>query len=184
MTEPLPPEIELIALKAIETEVARRIKVAKAVIGQRYADGSRESFRSPVDDAKVGIVYKTDPDAQWVVSDPVALEEHLRSFPGNLEPTVTITAGDMPEALAILAEHAPALLSETTVLRPEVILAALAQSKETKQPAAPGIERRKAPGVLTVKPAEGAFETVGKMIEARLLTWDARPVLESGEEAS
>ena len=46
--EPLPPEFELLALAAIAKEAEKREAIVKALIGQRYADGSRETFRSPV----------------------------------------------------------------------------------------------------------------------------------------
>jgi hypothetical protein len=184
VTAPLPPEVELLALKALETEIVRRQKVAKAVIGQSYPDGEKRTFRSPIDDAKVGIVYRSDPDPDWQITDREALEQHLRAFPGNMVTSVRIDPADMPEALAVLAEYASHLLTETDELDPDAVQAALDQSKATGQPAAPGIERRKPAGVLTVRPDRGAYETVARLVQANLLTWDARPVLPAGEEAS
>lgn len=182
---PLPPEVEALALAAIESEVKKRKTLTKALFGHRYPDGHRETFRSPVGAAKLGQVYRTDPEPQWVVTDRAALEEHLRSFPGNLAVTVTIVPEDMPEALAVLAEHAPGLLTELAELDPEAERAALAQSRATGEPAAPGIGLVKAGGSLTVVPDKGAFDQVGRLIAAGVLTWDARPVLEQGQaEAS
>lgn len=180
--EPLAPEVEILALAAIEAEVKKRKEMAKALIGQRYPDGHRESFRSPVNAAKLGMVYRSDPEPTWVVTDREALREHLRGFPGNLVVTVTIVPEDMPEALAVLAEHAPGLLTELAELDPDAERAALDQSRATGEAAAPGIELRKASGSLTVKPAVGAFEQVGRLIAAGVLTWDARPVIEQAEQ--
>lgn len=184
MTDPLPPEVELLALKALENEVVRRQKVVKAVIGQGYADGDKHTFRSPLDDAPVGIVYKTDPEPVWEVVDRDALEAHLRAIPYNVTSKVTIAPEDMPEVLAVLAVHAPDLIAETHELDSSAVAAALLQSKVDGKPAAPGIEKRKPSGVLTPKLGRGAYETVGRLIQAGLLTWDARPVLPAGEEAS
>ena len=182
--EQLPPELEVLALAAIAKEAEAREKVVKATIGQRYPDGRRETFRSPVTGAKLGMLYRTDPEPKMVITDRAALEEHLRSFPGNLITEIGIAAADMPEALAVLAEHAPGLLTETQRLDPTTVDAALAQSRATGEPAAPGIEKRKPSGSLTVKPDAGAFEQVGHLIRAGVLTWDARPVLTEGEAAS
>lgn len=180
----LPPEVELLALKAIETEVVARQKMLKALIGQRYADGDKHTFRSPIGDAKVGMVYRSDPDARWEITDRDALVEHLKSFPGNLRVEVGIVPGDMPEALAVLAQHAPGLISETATLDPDAVSAALAQSKATGEPAAPGISRVKPAGVLTAKPAPDAMSEVGRLVAAGALTWDARPILPATEAAS
>jgi hypothetical protein len=182
--EPLAPELEVLALAAIAKEAEKRGTIVKALIGQRYPDGMRETFRSPVTAAKLGMVYRTDPEPKMVVTDKAALEEHLREFPGNLITDVGVAEQDMPEVLAVLAEHAPHLITETQRLDPTTVDAALAQSRATGTPAAPGIESRKSAGVLTVKPDAGAFEQVGHLIQAGVLTWDARPAIEAAEEAS
>lgn len=178
---PLAPELECLALASIATEAERRKKIAKALIGQAYPDGRRESFRSPVDGSKLGMVLRTDPDPTWVVTDRAALEAHLREFPGNLDVSLEIVAEDMPEALAVLGEHAPGLITETATLRPDAVPAALAQSAATGEAAAPGIERVKASGTLTVKPDAGAFEVVGRMIRAGVLSWDGSRALAAAE---
>jgi len=179
----LPPEVELLALKALENEVVRRQKVVKAVIGQTYQDGDKHTFRSPINDAPVGIVYKTDPNPVWEIVDRDALEKHLRADDDNMQSTLVIPAADMAEALAVLDEHAPHLLDVVTELKPDAVQNALNEAKSGKT-AVPGIEKRKPSGVLTPKLAEGAYERVGELVQAQLLTWDARPVLPAAEEAS
>jgi hypothetical protein len=182
--ESLPTEVEALALKALVNEAERREVVAKALFNQRYDEGDRRTFRSPITGAKLGIVYKTDPEPKMVITDRAALEDHLRRDDDNLITEVVIVPEDMPEALAVLAEHAPGLLTEIQRLDPTAVDAVLAQSRKSGVPAAPGIEPRKAAGVLTVKPDAGAYEQVGHLIQAKLLTWDARPVLPAAEEAS
>jgi hypothetical protein len=183
--EPLAPEIEALALAELAKRVKARTDLTKALIGQRYPDGHKETFRSPVDGRKLGIVYRTDPDPQWRVTDRAAFDKEARTYPGNLETVVSIAEEDMPEALAVLAEHAPRLLTETVRLRAGIVEAALAQSEATGQAAAAGIERMKAPGSLTVKPDPAAGSVVEALVNAGLLAWDMRPALPAAEaEAS
>ncbi|MDN5929652.1 MAG: hypothetical protein L0I24_01060 [Pseudonocardia sp.] len=181
--DPVVGEVEVLAYAAIEREAKRRKELGKAIIGQRYPDGRTERIRSPLGD-RMGSVYRTDPEPQWVVTDREALHAHLRTFPGNLTISVGIAPEDMAEALAVLDEFAAHLLTETTVLDPEAERAALAQSAATGEPAAPGIERVKPSGSLTVSPAKDAFDVVGRLMTRGLLSWDGRPSLPSSEEGA
>lgn len=174
----MPAEIEALVLATLRKRVNEREKLVKALIGQRYPDGHRESFRTP-DGSKLGMVLRTDPEPEWVITDRDALVEHLSSFPGAMVTEVRIAPEDMPEALAVLAEHAPNLVTETSRLDPAVVDAALAQSRATGQAAAPGIARIKPAGVLTVRPDKVAGEAVERMVAAGQITWDGRPVLET-----
>lgn len=177
------PEIEALVLAELGKRVKKRTDLVKAVVGQRYPDGHKETFRSPLDGAKLGIVYRTDPDPEWKVVDAEALDTELRSYPGNVETFVEI-AGDRAEVLAVLAEHAPHLLADSVQVRPDVVQAALAQSAATGAPAAAGIAMVKPGGSLTVKPDPKAGEAVERMVAAGVITWDGQPVLESAEGAA
>lgn len=179
--EQLPPEVEAIALAVIEAEAKKRKTVVKALIGSGYDEGEKRTFRTP-SGKKLGLVYRTDPDAQWQVVDAAALDADLRSFPGNLVTEVGIAPEDMPEALAVLAAHAPHLLTDTTRVADGVVEAALAQSAATGRPAAAGIEKRTPAGSLVVKPDRCGFEAVGELIQAGLLAWDGSRVLPAADE--
>lgn len=179
MTVPaLPAEVEALVLAELGKRVKSRTDMVKALVGQRYPDGHKETFRSPLDGAKLGIVYRTDPDPQWRVTDPAALDAELRTYPGNLETVVGIAAEDEPEAFAVLAEHAPHLLTETVRVREGVVEAAVEQSKATGTPAAAGIELVKPAGSLTVKADPGAGPVVERLVAAGVVTWDGQPGLE------
>jgi hypothetical protein len=178
----LPAEIEALVLAELGKRVKARTETTKALFGQRYPDGHRETFRSPLDGSKLGIVYRTDPDPQWKVTDREALHAHLREYRGNVE-TVYEIADDLA-AIDVLREHAPHLLVEITRVIPDVVEAALDQSRATGEPAAPGIELVKPSGSLTVKPDPKAGGAVERLVEAGVITWDGRPVLETGQEAS
>lgn len=180
-SEPLQPELEALALKALESRVTAQIKVTKSEFGQRYLDGRKETFRSPVDEAKLGQVYRTDPDPEWRITDRVALREHLETFPGNFVSRLVVD-GDDAEILAVLDQHAPHLLKEVTEVPEEVFQAALRESKETGEAVAPGIKKVKPEGVLVVKPDKDAGRAIEGMVRAGLLTWDGRRPITSGQE--
>lgn len=185
--ESLPPEVEALALQCLAGRVKKQLDLSKAEFSADYEPGEKRAFRSPVDDRKLGLIWRTDPDAQWVIVDRAALTEHLMGFPGNRETVVQIVgSAPLEEILPVLAEHAPHLIEDVEVLRDGVVEAALAQSRDTGQPAAPGIEKRKAGGALTVKPDVSAHLAIEGLIRAGLLQWDGRRALPAsdGREAS
>lgn len=181
--EPLPDEVELLALKTLENRVKARIATTKAVVGAQYKAGDRHTFRSPVDGKKIGMVLRTDPDAEWVVTDPAALHAHLRQFPGCTETVYAIS--DTASAIEFLVEHEPALLHEITRVRDDVIRDALIQSRESGIAVAPGIELRKPDGVLTARPDPQAGDAIEGLQRAGWLGWDGKALLPPAtEEAS
>lgn len=179
---PIAPEVEALVLAELGKRVKARTDSVKAVFGQRYPAGHKETFRSPLDRRlKLGIVYRSDPDPKWQVVDREALHAHLRTFPGNVV-TRHEVIGDEHEVVDILREYAPHLLAEVTVVPEWVVEAALEQSAATGEPAAPGIELRAPSGSLTVRPDVNAGPAIEAMVTAGLFTWDGRPVLPAGDE--
>jgi hypothetical protein len=170
--EPLGPELEALALQVLAARVKQHVDLTKAEFSSSYNDGDKHTFRSPLDDRKLGQVYRTDPEPRWVISDRKALEDHLRTFPGNLRPVIT---GDPSEVLGVLLDHAPHLIGDE--LDPYAVQAALEQSKATGTPAAPGIEKVKSSGALTVKPDAAAAGAIEDLIRAGLLRWDGTRAL-------
>jgi hypothetical protein len=178
----LPEEVEALALKALESEAGKRLKVSKAVIGQRYDDGDRKTFRSPIgDQPKLGMVYRTDPEPVWTVTDLDALDAHLAQDPDNLETTFEINA-DASELLPLLLEHAPHLVDEVERVTQAARGAAMAAAKAGK--AIPGIAKVKSGGVLTVTPDKNAAEAITGLVQAGLLTWDGRRALPESTEGA
>jgi len=181
LPEPLPPEVEAIALKALESRVTAQLKMTKVDFSSRYEAGEKRTFRSPLDDARLGIVYRTDPEAEWRITDRAALRQHLETFPGNFVARLVIV-GDEAEVLAVLDQYASHLLEEISEVPDEVFNAALRESRETGQAVAPGITKVKPGGSLTVKPDERAGDAIKRMVDAGLLTWDGRRALPTGEQ--
>ncbi len=171
----LPPEVEALALKKLETTAAKMLGATKAEFGQSYPEGRRETFRSPVDDLRIGQVWRTDPDPEWRITDRAALMEHLASFPGNVVSRMVISEeADEAEVIAVLMEYADHLLDEVSGVPDEVVKAALDQSKATGTAAAPGISKVKPGGVLTVAPDKNAHLAIEGLVRAGLLSWDGR----------
>lgn len=171
-------EVEALAYAAIEKEAKRRKDLQRAVLNQRMTEGDTRRVRSPLGD-KLGAISKTDPEPQWTVTDPDALDAHLRTFPGNLVEVDVIA--DEPAAVEVLREHAPHLLRTAEVLAPGVVEAALEQSAATGEPAAPGIGRVQPAGTVNVRPDKDALAAVAKLVRAGQLDFLAPQALPEGK---
>jgi hypothetical protein len=176
----LPVEIQALVL----AELAKRLKTGqaatKAIVGGRYEPGDKQTFRSPLDDAKLGTVFRSDPDPEWRIVDSAATLGHLREDPANVESYFEI--GDEQSAIDVLHNVAPHLLIEVERVKPAAIDAAVERARQGEQ--VPGVERVKPEGVLSVRPDKNAGEAIERMVQAGVITWDGRPVLEAGREAS
>jgi len=178
------PEVEALILKALESRVGDALKTTKAIIGIAYDEGDKHSFRSPLDDRKLGIVYRTDPEGRWQVTDRAALDEWLLSKDWFVQETVRIAPGRQYEALAVLAEHAPHLLEEVREIRAGAVAEVLTACGQESRAVAPGVEWVRPKGVLTVTPDKGAGAAIEAMHAAGLITWDGRPAIEAPEETA
>lgn len=177
----LAPEIEALVLKELEKRVKARTELVKVTVGQHYGEGDKHTFRSPLDDAKLGQVWRTDPEPQWQVVDRDALIAELRRARHNIEIVDEIVGTD-EQVLEVLAAHAPHLLVRIERVSQEAIDYAVALSKSRGKAAYPGIEKKKPAGSLTVKPDKNAAEVITRMIDAKLITWDGRPALPAAED--
>lgn len=180
----LAPEVELLVLATLQKRIEARDTIVRATVGQRYADGDKHTFRSPIDDAKLGIVHRTDPNPQWRITDRDALIADLARYPRNIEVVDEIVGTD-EQVLEVLAAHAPHLLARVERVSPEAIDHALAVSKSRGQAAYAGITKVKPAGTLTVLPDKAtAAAAIERMHAAGLITWDGRPALPSGDEGA
>lgn len=178
----IPAELEALVLATVAKEASKRKDAAKAVLNQAYKEGQTNHIRSPLGE-KLGTVLKTDPDPRWTVTDSGALDAHLRTFEGATETYYEIAS--VSAAVDHLREHAPELLVKVTRVRQDVIDAAIAESRETGEPAAPGIERVKPAGVLTVTPDKQAAAAVSRLVSTGVIDWQGRPLaIEAAREAS
>lgn len=173
------PKMEVLILAELAKRVRERQNITRAIIGVAFDNGDKQTFRSPLDDRKLGSIWRQDPDPEWRVTDEKALHTWLAGQPDYLETTVEVREGCEAEALAILAEHAPHLLEDVTGIRADAVERLLEASREQGEPAAPGIERIKPPGHLTVRPDKAAGEAIEAMVKAGVISWDGRPALEA-----
>lgn len=169
----LEPEVVALMLRAIATAALDNLSATKAQL-DGYSDGQSNKFRSPLDGRKLGQVYRTDPDPEWRIVDRAALVEHLSGFEGNWHTDLRI-AGDEAEVMGVLQEHAPHLLEEVRYIPEWIVEAALRESMETDEAAAPGIKKIKPSGTLTVKPDKNeAGPAFAALVQAGWLTWDGK----------
>lgn len=182
--EPTADELEALAMGALESTAKERKTVLKGIVGQSYADGDKHPFRSPIGSRrKLGEIRRTDPDPEWKITDRALLDEFIRAnYPGSVVTSFDIV--DHDAAVDVLREHRPELLAEIERIDQAARDALLAESREKEEAAAPGISLVKAPGVMTVAPAAGAFEEFGRLVRAGVLTWDFRPALPAADDES
>jgi hypothetical protein len=164
--------LEALVLAVLEKRVKERIASAKAIAGADIEDGQKRTFRSPLDESKLGLIWRTDPDPTWKVTDRAALCKALEDDPANVE-YVDDIAGTEAEVIDVLAEHAPHLLARIERVKAEAIIAAVARVANGETPL-PGIERVKPRGSLVVRPDKNAGPAIERMVAAGLLTWDGR----------
>lgn len=183
---PIPPEVEALALATLAKRVKERDQVVRALFSQHYPRGRRETFRSPLDGARLGAVQVTDPDPDWRIVDQAALEEHLAAeFPGTVETVYDlavpgvgmVSLSALDELAQVLLAHAPHMLAESRRVSPDAVAAALDQSRATGVAAGPGITLVRPGGQLRVVPDKDAAVAIERMVAAGLLTWDGRPSL-------
>lgn len=181
-TADLPAEIEPVVLAVLEARVKTAKAAARAAIEHRYDDGDKVTVRSPLDDAKLGSVYRTDPDPSWEIVDRAALAAHLALDPDNIEFRDEI-AGTDDQVVAVLREHAPELLARVERVAPSAFDAALAAAAAGAEPA-PGVIRRKPRGSLVIRPDKNAGAAIERLVAAGWISYDGRPMLPAAEEST
>ena len=169
----LAPEIEPLVLAQLEKEVKARRALTRVPLEALYADGERKTIRSPLDDAKLGIVLRTSPEPTWQIVDREALTKWLEADPDNVEQVDDI-AGSEEQVIEVLREHAPELLARVERVRPSVIAAALEVAKRGTP--IPGIEKVKPRGTLSIRPDKAAGEVIARLVEAKVISWDGKPL--------
>lgn len=190
--EPLAPEVEALVLGAWEAAAKKSKDAIKAIVAQRYRNGDRHDFVSPLG-GKLGYVHRTNPTPYWAVTDETALMDHLATFPGLAETVYDLAVPgvgmvqleECDELAKVLLVHARHMLTEVRRIRPSAVEDALAASRADDKAAAPGIELvTPAEGTLIVKPDGEALDVVRRLVRAGQLTWDgARPAVEAAPAA-
>lgn len=175
MPEPLPPEIQSLALAAIAKQIKAVDPAVRAAFADDYEPGETRTFRSPLDGKRLGKIRRNDPDPSWQIVNRRALREWLREQ-GREVTSVSVAEADWAEALAVLEQHAPHLITETTDVPDAELDGALADSAEQGEAIGPGIEYVHPVGslVVTVDPDTGAAAAAA-LARSGQLDWSRRP---------
>lgn len=171
---PTPAAAEVIDVEPDEVLFTRALLTAalvKLILGQkdknaralddRLRKGTKETAAHPKSGLPLGTVSKSFPDPKAVVKDAAKLDEHLRTTrPKELE--LSPVLGPIEEVAAVLAEHAPRLLTVEEVV-PEWMVAEAQREAESGRDV-PGIELALPPGVVSVRPNDLAVEVVREVL--------------------
>lgn len=186
-------EQEALVLHVLAKQVYLRLNEVKRELDSQYASGDSRKFRSPVDDAKLGIVYRQDRDPEWRVTDQEAFTAHMQ---GREHGTWTVRTlrlpdgyevelADVDELCQVLREHAPHMLgAPRKVLNSVMINDLLRESLVSGTAAAPGISRVKPAGSLVVRPATHARRAVEAMVAAGAVNPVGLPISAYAERIS
>lgn len=181
--------LQLLVLKAVQDIVRHALVDPRAAMHEALSNGDRLSIVSPLDGADIGDVLRTKPKPVAEVTDQDALEAWLvEHYPELLEQRRGIAAHHLDEALDVLQEHAPHLVTVEDDTVPErlvsaVLAATLAAGRPTGpggEADVPGVKVERPPGVVTVRLADGGVDAVRQLFTEGLVTLDGtvRPELE------
>lgn len=134
------PLLPVAVLKTLSAHTKERYDQARADAAGDLGPGDRRIVRSPLDNAKLGAVYMTDPKPVAVVTDEPALTEWMvEHYKADTESTYDIS-GTTEQVIQVLFEHAPELLKPRLKLRQSARQRLLADAVSLGQPVGPGGE--------------------------------------------
>lgn len=144
-----------IAARIIER--ASEVKAAgRRNLEDHLRSGDRMTVVSSLDAIELGMVYRTKPKASAVVSDmPTLVAWHAQHYPERLTTRNEIRDGAHDEAMAVLTEHAPHLLTSRMVLPDWALGEVRHATVAAKQACGPGGELDM-PGVVFEPPGDGS----------------------------
>lgn len=189
MTAPLPAELQALAYKGLIAELDAALKELGKPLGISHALPCTIPYESPLDGATLGRLTRERVRARWIVVSAEQLLEHFqREYPAALETVfhLEVPGHEQPVVLpedhpitVALAQAAPELLTPVQRVPEETVAAALAQSEENGEAAAPGIQFvRPRQGNLQIMPdkKEGP-KAIRSLVKAGLVTlpWDDTP---------
>lgn len=189
-TNDMDAAVPVAVLKVLSEHTGSRYDAARAEAGETMAAGDRRNVHSPLDGAKLGAVYKSNPSKTVHITDMAALTAWIAEhYPKLMENGYEI-AGSEAEVVAVLFAHAPRLLRPIRRVKGSALSALRKESVSLGQVIGPGgeadvpgIEIEQPEGVVACRPGPGALEAVKKLFAAGRLTLDGtlRPALEAND---
>lgn len=183
------PYLPVAVLKVLSAHTKERYEQARIDAHSDLGAGDRRIVRSPLDGAKIGAVYMTDPKPVAVVIDEDALLAWLaeHEYADQYETVTTVDASD-PRVLDVLFTHAPDLIRSKRRVKPEArrdlleraarLGAAIGPSDELD---VPGIQVRRGESYVACKPDDDGLLAVYELINSGRVMLDGtvRPELEA-----
>lgn len=180
---------QLLVLKAVQDIARAAVMPVRTAAQDALENGDRLSVTSPLDGTDIGHVLRTKPKPVAEITDRAALEAWCREhYPALLEQRRGIAPWNMNEALDVLAEHAPHLITVEHDVVPERVMASIlaaslaagAPMGPTGEADVPGVTVERPPGAITVRLADDGLDAVRALFTAGLITVDGtiRPELE------
>lgn len=163
--------LRLAALAALAARVKREDGQARKDLHTAMADGEGHTVWNPLDESEqLATVSRSKKTPVATVTDRAALEAWLREhYPEKLETVREVTA----EGLEFLADAAPDLIAERTVVPDWAINEITTASAKAKAPVAPdgttgvpGVDVARPPGSLSVRLSDDAERIVTDLIAA------------------
>lgn len=203
------PEHRALILQTVIGELQAELDaIKKHHLATLYPNPTTAQFESPLDQARLGRVSRARVTPEWKVTAAAQLGEHLReAFPNLLETVYLLDVPGVADPVALPELHpltqaligaAPDLLTPQQRIPPEVTEAALQESRDTGQPAAPGIQlvRARQAALSVVPDKHEAVPAIGRLMAAGRLRWadlipssrlaagfgDGRPALPGGDD--
>lgn len=176
-------------LKILSAHTKDRYDLARAEAAAQIEQGDRRIVRSPLDNAKLGAVYMTDPPAKAVLTDENTLVAWLQEhdYADMVESYFEVT-GTTEQVERVLFEHAPELLARRTKLTHAAKQELLTDATAVGQPVGPsgeadipGIAIHKGESVIACKPDPDALLAVYELVNSGrvMLDGSVRPELEA-----
>lgn len=181
--EPLSAEHRMLVLKAFIGEAEKELAALLKTVAPSYPLPTTVVFESPLDGACLGRITRARSTPEWRVTAPEQLDEYLRAeFPNLIEVVyhLDVPGQDAPVVLPelhpitqALLQTAPDLLTPQDRIPPEVVEAAVEESRSTGQAAAPGIQLvRTRKAALSVVPDKAeAMPAIGRLVAAGRVSW-------------
>lgn len=186
----LDPAVPVAVLKILSEHTGQRYDEARADAARTMAQGDRRIVRSPLDGAKLGAVYMTDPSPKTVITDRALLTDWFEQhYPDLMEIGYEI-AGSESEVVEVLFVHAQHLLRPVRRITGAALSALRKESASLGQVIGPGgeadvpgVEIEHSDGVVGCRPDPAALAAVQKLFAAGRLTLDGtlRPALEAND---
>lgn len=132
--------LSVAALKVLSDLTKERYDEMRARAEAQLEAGDRRVVRSPVDGAKIGEVYRSDPKSVPVVTDDEALTEWMVAHYRDQTETKYDVIGTHEQVVAVLFEHAPRLLKPRRVVKQVARQRLIQDATVLRQPVGPGGE--------------------------------------------